>query len=270
MQWISGQTGGRHYEIQTSAALAQIFQIFIKEAQTVRRSLIWEGDPFSPGVIPVPFEPMRGIGAVPPIDGYVVAADREGPALVALRGKENDPILAAWQHGLGRVVTFTSDATTKWAEAWVAWAGFRAFWEQHLRWAMRPSGSANVRVMTEKDGDATKIIVEMLDPSGERLNFARFKGRVAMPGGGGQEVELREAGMGRYEGRIDTRLPGTYVMSLNYAAPNPAGGPPLEGSVQAAVTRPFADEFRALTDNAPLLRQVASMTGGRVLDGGMG
>jgi hypothetical protein len=37
--------------------------------------------------------------------------------------------------------------------------------------------------------------------------------------------------------------------------------------VQAAVSRPFADEFRALTDNAPLLQQVAAMTGGRVLQG---
>lgn len=39
----------------------------------------------------------------------------------------------------------------------------------------------------------------------------------------------------------------------------------VEGSAQAAITRPFADEFRALQDNAPLLAQVAEMTGGRVL-----
>jgi hypothetical protein len=38
-----------------------------------------------------------------------------------------------------------------------------------------------------------------------------------------------------------------------------------EGTVQAAITRPFADEFRALKDNSPLLRQIAEMTGGQVL-----
>jgi Ca-activated chloride channel family protein len=267
LEYMAKYTGGRFYEVTTNAGLAQIFQIFIKEAQTVRRSLIWEGEPFSPAVVPLPFEPMRGVSAVPPIRGYIVAADRDGPVMVTLRGKENDPVLAAWQHGLGRVVTYTSDLSTRWSGSWVGWPGFKSFWEQHLRWAMRPSGSANVRVTTEPDGDSTKVVVEMLDQAGERLNFARFKGRVALPGGGGQDVPLHETGMGRYEGRIDTRLPGTYVMSLNYAAPNPAGGAPLEGSVQAAVTRPFADEFRALIDNAPLLRQVAAMTGGRVLDG---
>jgi hypothetical protein len=41
----------------------------------------------------------------------------------------------------------------------------------------------------------------------------------------------------------------------------------LKGSVQAAISRPYADEFRSLTDNQPLLQQVAKMTGGKVLTG---
>ncbi len=267
MQKMADDTGGRYYEVTTSAGLAKIHQIFIKEAQTVKRSLIWEGDPFNPAVVPMPIETMRGVTAVPAITGYVVAADREGPVFVTLRGKENDPILASWQHGLGRVTTFTSDASTKWAASWVSWGQFRQFWEQHLRWAMRPSGSATARVVTEKEGDRTKIIVELTDPSGERLNFARFHARVATPDGKGQDLELHETGTGRYEGYVDTTQPGFYVAAMRYAAPNPAGEGVLEGTVQAAVTRPFADEFRALSDNTPLLQQVAAMTGGQVLTG---
>ncbi len=268
MQMIAKETKGRYYEVTTPGRLATIHQIFIKEAQTVKRSLIWEGPPaLSPIVVPMPTETMRGITAVPVLNGYVVAADREGPVFVTLRGKENDPILASWQHGLGRVVTFTSDASTRWAASWVAWGQFRAFWEQHLRWAMRPSGSATARVITETEGDRTKVIVELTDPDGDRLNFARFTARVATPDGRGEDLELREAGMGRYEGWIDTAKPGSYIASLHYAAPNPDGEGVLDGTVQAAVTRPFADEFRALTDNAPLLQQVAAMTGGQVLSG---
>jgi hypothetical protein len=58
------------------------------------------------------------------------------------------------------------------------------------------------------------------------------------------------------------------VVSLRYAAPdaNQESGY-IEGSVQAAVTRPFADEYRTLEDNTPLLTQVAELTGGRVLTG---
>ena len=267
MQWISKYTGGRHYHIDTQKALATLPQIFIKEAQTVRRSLIWEGPPFQPSVVGLT-ETMRGMGSVPPISGYVVTAEREGLSLITLKGKEGDPILAQWQYGLGKVVAYTSDATTRWNASWVEWSNFRAFWEQHLRWAMRPGGSANVKVITENKGDHTVITVEALDKAGERLNFAQFKGRLAGPDGAGIDVNLSQAGPGRYQATVPTADAGSYVLSLRYAAPDTTQEDGvMEGSVQAAVNRPFADEYRTLEDNTPLLTQVAQMTGGRVLEG---
>ncbi len=268
MKWISDYTGGRHYHIDTQKALATLPQIFIKEAQTVRRSLIWEGPAFQPAVVGLT-EAMRGLGgSVPALSGYVVTAEREGLSLVTLKGKEGDPILAQWQYGLGKVVAYTSDATTRWNPAWVQWNSYRAFWEQHLRWAMRPGGSANVRVITENKGDSTLITVEALDKQGERLNFAQFKGRLAGPDGTGVDVALSQAGPGRYQATVPTANSGSYVLSLRYAAPdaNEEDGV-MEGTVQAAVNRPFADEYRTLEDNTPLLTQVAAMTGGRVLAG---
>ncbi|HRJ49652.1 MAG TPA: glutamine amidotransferase, partial [Phycisphaerales bacterium] len=270
MQYMANYTGGRYYNIDPRDAGVQIPQIFIKEAQTVKRSLIWEGTPFVPAVASAGSEPMRGISSVPPVAGYVVAADREGLSQVTMRGMENDPILAQWQHGLGRVITYTSDAASRWNPQWIEWPAYRQFWEQHLRWAMRPTGSATIRVATETRGDETLVSVDALDPQGERLNFARFQGRVASPDGSAQDITLRQVGPGRYEGRVRTAEAGSHVMSLRYVAPmtgedGTAGV--VEGSVQAAISKPFADEFRMLQDNAALLRQVAELTGGRVLAG---
>lgn len=267
LRFMSSHTGGRHYEVNTNAGLATIPQIFIKEAQTVRRSLIWEGSPFTPTLVGVASETLRGIpGALPPISGYVVTAERDGLALVTMRAREGDPLAAQWQHGLGRVMAFTSDATTRWAPSWTQWPVFRAFWEQHLRWAMRPTGSANVRVATENRGESTLITVDALDSAGERLNFAQFRGRLAKPDGTGIDVNLRQVGPGRYSAEVPTELAGAYVLSLRYAAADPRiEGGTLEGSLQAAITRPFADEFRTLRDNAAVLTQIAEMTGGRVL-----
>jgi uncharacterized membrane protein len=262
---ISKPTGGRHYQVDPNQ-VSKLVDIFIKEAQTVKRSLIWEGTPFVPTIVNSASEAMRGITAIPPVGGYVVAGEREGLALVSLRGKESDPILAQWQYGLGKTVTYTSDATTRWNPAWIGWQGYKQFWEQHVRWAMRPSGSANLRVSTENQGDVTKDMVDALDQAGERLNFAQFKARVAKPDGTGEDVELRQIGPGRYEASFRSDQSGSYLVSMRYAAPGAEGGKPIEGSVQAAVTRPFADEYRALQDNAALLEQVAAMTGGRVLD----
>jgi Ca-activated chloride channel family protein len=270
---IAKRGGGRFYKVRGAGALMQLPQIFMKEAQTVRRSLIWEGDPFSPQVVGVPTETMRGIGAVPAISGYVVTAPRDGLSQITIKATQvndsgdtvEDPIAAQWQYGLGRVGVFTSDATTRWAGEWVGWQGYKQFWEQQIRWAMRPAGSANVRVLTEERGDETAVIVEALDDRGERLNFASFRARVSAPDGSATDVRLRQVGPGRYEGTIDTDRPGSYVVSMQYQAPGQDGGPNLRGSVQAAVSRPFADEFRALETNTALLRQVASITGGAVL-----
>jgi hypothetical protein len=264
---IADNTGGRHYAVTDENGLGHIVQIFIKEAQTVKRALIWEGTPFSPAFVGAAAENLRGFGAFPPLSGYIVTGEREGLAMVTLRGKENDPIAAQWQYGLGRSLAFTSDATSRWNSQWLAWPGFRAFWEQSLRWVMRPTGNANLRVSTEREGDATKIIVEATAASGELLNFARFKGRLAGPGGTGQDIDMQQVGPGRYEARVETKAAGSYIASLRYAAPDPDGKGLMEGTVQAAITKPFADEFRATSDNLPLLQQVAAMTGGRVLDG---
>ncbi len=266
LEMMAERTGGTFYAVDSQAALATLPQIFIKEAQTVKRALIWEGDAFSPAVTSVGAETMRGISAVPPITGYVVTADREGLSQVTLRGHENDPIAAQWQFGLGKVFAFTSDATTRWGSAWTGWDAYKQYWEQHVRWAMRPTGSANLRLTTEARGDSTLLVVEAFGADGERLNFAEFQSRVAKPDGTGAAVEIAQIGPGRYEGVIDSSDPGSYVVSLRFRAPNGEGGV-MEGAAQAAVTRPFADEFRALESNLALLRQVAQVTGGEVLTG---
>lgn len=256
-------TGGTFYNVSNNA-LATLPQIFVKEAQTIRRALIWEGEAFSPAMTGVPTVTMRGINGVPPIEGYVVAAEREGLALVTLRGKEDDPVAAQWEYGLGKVVTFTSDVSSRWAPAWVSWDGFNQFWEQHVRWAMRPGGNATLRVNTEQVGERTRVIVEAFDPDGNRLDFANFRARVATPDGSGQLVEVRQVGPGRYEGDFSSADAGSYVINMQYRAPGKEGAI-YEGSAQAAVTRPFADEFRSLKTNTPLLQQVAAMTGGVML-----
>lgn len=278
MQLMANETGGEYYFIANEAQLPTLPEIIIKEAQTVKRTLIWEGEPFAPTLLGLPTETLRGVSAIPPITGYVVTAEREGLALVTIRAERSevregqteaisDPIAAQWQYELGRVVVFTSDASSRWATAWTGWEGYRQFWEQHVRWAMRPTGSANLRVTTQSRGSTTEVTIEALDNQGERLNFADFRARASTPDGRGRDIGVTQIGPGRYRGTFETDDPGSYVVSMTYRAPGlQPGAPAVEGSVQAAVTRPFADEFRALESNLGVLRAVADRTGGRVLE----
>ncbi|MFI4915879.1 MAG: VWA domain-containing protein [Phycisphaerales bacterium JB060] len=264
MQEIAAATKGRYYPVTIANSKAQLPEIFIREAQTISRPLVWEGTPFVPAFTPGLTEASRGIRGVPPISGYVVAGDREGMSVVTMRGQENDPVMAQWQHGLGRVITYTSDALSRWNPMWLAWGDYKQFWEQHVRWTMRASGDANIRVVTTREGDRTRIVVEATDAGGQRMNFATFTGRLAAPDGTGIDVSLQQTGPGIYEGVYDTAKSGSYLLSMNYDAPGP-DGQRLRGTTRAAIDRPFADEFRATRTNESLLRQVAEITGGRVL-----
>lgn len=263
MKFMADTTKGKFYAVTTQAQLATLPEIIVKETQTVSRPLIWEKGVLVPTLTGMASEPMRGIRTVPPVTGYIVAGPREGFAVTTLLGEEGDPIGAHWQHELGRVVTFTSSVSSKWAANWIGWDGFKQFWEQHVRWAMRPGGDANVMITTQSEGESTRVIVEMTDPSGKRLDYATIKGRVAGPNDSGQDLELTQVGAGRYEGTFKSADPGSYIIATRYAAQ--VGETTFEGSAQAAVQRPFADEFRALKDNAGLLTQIAEMTGGRVI-----
>ncbi len=266
MQNLARVTGGSWYAVNSANGLAQLPQIFIKEAQLVRRSLIWEEERIEVGITGFAAEPMQGIGpGLPPMTGYVVTGQREGLALATITGPYDDPICAQWQYGLGRAVAFTSDATSRWCTDWLSWGQFRAFWDQHIRWVMRPSGSASVDVFTRSSGTETRVVVSALDANGDPLNFARFRGRLSNPDLSSDSLDLRQTAPGRYEASFPSAGSGTYLANLSYQTPASDGSGVDRGTIQAAYSRPFADEHRFLRDNTGLLRQVADITGGRVI-----
>ena len=267
MAAIAEATDGNHYFINSTGTLAKLPQLFMKEAQIVKRSLIWEGEAFQPRLTGAPSQAMRGIPReLPAMTGYVVTTEREGLAVTTAKAPEPnpDPIVAQWQHGLGRAVAFTSDATSRWDGAWIGWPGFETFWEQHIRWAMRPTGSNNVTVTTRTEGGKSRVVVTALDERGEALNFGRFRARVVNPDLEAETLELTQTGPGRYEGSFDSSEAGSHLVTMMYDVAGEGGAIEDSGTVQAAVARPFADEHRVLEDNAGLLRQVAELTGGRV------
>lgn len=276
MAQLAASAGGTYYPVQGGPGLLALPQIFIKEARTLQHALIWEGEPVSPVVTGAGAIGMRGVGGrLPPVTGYIVTVPRQGLSNVTavIPNEHEDPFVAQWQHGLGRAVAVTGEPTSRWSASWAGWDGFRAFWEQHIRWAMRPSGSANVNVVTADEGERTRVTISALDDAGDTLNFARFRGRVITPDGSAVPLSLRQSGPGRYEAFFDSPEEGSYLVALGYETPatnDPETGEPAPGAagvVRAAHTRAFAEELRRLGGDRGLLEQVASATGGRVLAG---
>jgi uncharacterized membrane protein len=255
---IAGLTGGRFYHVTDPEELPQIF---VKEAMTVKRALINE-ETFVPTLADGLHEMLRGLDAVPPLEGYVLTGPKGGLAELLMIGPEDDPILAGWQAGVGRAVAFTGGMDARWAPAWLSWGGFDRFWEQAVRWAARSRQSGECTVMTDLQGRRVTLTAEAVGTQGEFLQLAGVTGRAIGPDMASQDLDLVQVGPGQYRAGFTADQTGNYLVSLRYRKAD--GG---TGMVQSVVTVPYAPEFRDLADNAGLLIEVARATGGRVLPG---
>ncbi len=256
---VAQSTGGRFYDVKDPQ---QLPQIFIKEAQVVRRALIVE-ETFSPQVEYDLSEIIRGVsGAMPELDGYVVTGSKGGLNQVVLVSGQQDPVLATCQSGLGRCAAFTSSVDSRWASNWLQWSGFERFWEQAVRWAAKPSQSADCEVFADVQGREVTINVEAIDAEGKFIQFANIEGQVISPDVSTSTLELTQVGPGQYNGRFQATASGSYVVNLRYKK---LSGDTNTHITQTTVTIPFAPEFRDLSDNTPLLAEVSEISSGRIL-----
>jgi uncharacterized membrane protein len=255
---VAQATGGRFYDVKDPQ---QLPQIFIKEAQVVRRALIVE-ETFTPQVAYSLSEILKGIsGAMPDLDGYVVTGPKGGLSQVVLSSTQADPILATCQSGLGRCAVFTSSVDSRWASRWLQWGGFNRFWEQAVRWAAKPAQSPDCEVFADVQGRQVTVSVEAIDSEGKFIQFANIDGQVIAPDVSTNQLELTQTGPGQYQGRFQAAASGSYVVNLRYKKL----ADDTTHFSQTTVTIPFAPEFRDLTDNAPLLAEVSDISGGRIL-----
>ena len=256
---VAQATGGRFYDVKDPK---QLPQIFIKEAQVVRRALIIE-ETFSPKVTYSLGEITKGLPAVlPNLDGYVLTGPKGGLNQVVLASHQADPVLATCQSGLGRCAAFTSSVDSRWASNWLQWSGFERFWEQAVRWAAKPSQSTDCEVFADVQGRQVTINVEAVDAEGKFVQFANIEGQIIAPDVSVNALELTQVGPGQYRGRFQGSTSGSYVVNLRYRK---LGENAKTQLAYTTVTIPFAPEFRDLSDNAPLLAEVSEISGGRIL-----
>jgi len=265
LQAIAATTGGRFYNVKNPKMLPQIF---IKEAQVVRRSLIVE-DSFTPRVAGPLSETIRGLSQLPKLDGYVLTGAKGGLCRVVLTSDKDDPILATGQFGLGRSVAFTSSADSRWASSWLAWGGNARFWEQTVRWVSKSPQGTDCEIYTDVQGRDVDLTVEMTgggtaEQGGESAEGAGLLVRVIAPDAGVRRVPVRQVGTGQFRGSFRAEAAGSYLVNVHYGS-GAEGSLTRTSLVQSVVNVPYAPEFENLTDNASLLADVARITGGRVL-----
>ena len=262
MQAVATQTGGTPYVVNNPKNLPKIF---IKEANMIQRSLIVEGSTFIPKVSPQISGPMRGYDSLPSVLGYVLTVPRDGlgeiPAVITT-SEGNDPLYAYWNYGLGKSVAFTSDVAGRWGAGWTQWSEFRGFWEQTVRWLMRPPSPQNIAMRTSIDGERAVVELDAISNDNSFLNYLKTDAKILSPDGSINPMTLKQIGPGRYRGEFDVTDRGGYLVNVHF--PGGIQGEAL-GSIQSAVSIPYAKEFKSVRDNSAMLQAVADRTGGRFM-----
>jgi uncharacterized membrane protein len=254
MTWLATEGNGQFWPVDSPADLPQIF---IKEASVILKSAIFE-EPFKPQV-QVSSELIKGISAqeFPQLRGYVCTTPK-ARAEVPLVTEKGDPLLAHWQYGLGRSVAFTSDAKAKWAADWLGWDKYKQFWLQVAQWSLRRVDAADFNTEVAVDKGEGRISVEAVDANGNYRNFLNLQSLVVSPKGDKQTVQLEQTGPGHYEASFPTKDVGAYLMNLTDRATG--------RSEALGLSVNYSPEYDDPIPNLGLLRRLAEMGGGKVLD----
>lgn len=205
--------GGGRFHLTDQAA--NLPTIFTEETALAQRSYVVEQTVLPRAGASSPI--LSGIETVPALLGYIATTPRPA-AQVILWANETDPLLAAWQYGLGRAVAFTSDATGRWGRLWVEWEAFPKFWAQVARWTILERPDTTVQARVTQDGDLTTIVVDAPINETQATPDLNLQATLIDSAGNTQQVALAQVGPGRYEGQTWLTEPGAYFVRIQSAS----------------------------------------------------
>jgi Mg-chelatase subunit ChlD len=262
LEQIAELGGGRYH---FTAEPASIPSIFTEETTLATRAYIVEGT-FYPQ-LETPSQILTGIREIPPLHGYVSASSKAA-AQTILVSEQGDPILAAWQYGLGRAVAFTSDASGAWGKDWVGWEQFPNFWSQAAGFSSRQVAQSGLQVRVVDQGKQARLEVDAYNlsgsslngPQGTYLNDYQMEANLVGPTGEVSQFTLSQTAPGRYEGSFNPSEQGAYLIRIS--AESPEGDMTLTETAGWVLS--YSPEYSRLGSDPDQLLRVAAQVGGKV------
>lgn len=251
MRDIARWGNGKYY---AGDNVLEIPRIFVKVARTVAQSSIMQGR-FYPAQY-APSQIMAGIDQVPPLEGYVVTTPKQ-LATVVLASPKNDPVLAQWQYGLGRAVTWTSDSQGRWSASWLADPATKRIWSAMVNWVLPPPQSSSLTLTTSVDAGQATIGVDVRDNS----QYQRMSARVVGPDNAAQTVTLQPTTPSHYEAQLPVGSQGAYLVDVQAAL----RGSKAVRSVSGGLVLPYAPDYRDSGPDYASMQTIANAGGGSLV-----
>ncbi len=262
MQQIAAWGKGRFYRADNPNAIPQI--LLDETRQAARRAIIEE--PFVPAIIG-PHPILTGLSSLPQLAGYV-ATTPKAAAQVVLTSHLDDPVLAVWQYGLGRVAAWTSDALGLWTSNWLRWSDAARWWANLVTWAASTPESQLI-VNGEIVGGNGHVIVDLppeTSPASGTVNQQQVQVKIIAPDRSQQAVTLQPTAPGRWEGNFPTTQVGAYLLRVTWQARSSANaGSPSQLTTTTGLVVPYSPEFSNSGTDLRFLNLLAHTGGGSML-----
>lgn len=243
---------GRYY---FTSEFRDIPKIFTKETYIAAESYV-QNRTFHPAVVsssPI----LESIDSFPQLGGYLATTPKPR-ADVALISDKDDPILASWQYGLGKVVAWTSDMEGIWTGELLGTDECVRLWLNAISYILPSSNSTDFKVDTYREGDRGEIIAKLEEGQSEMDG----KAIIISPDGERQEVDMEALKPGEYGGTFDVDAQGVYTIKvLN------SDGKDLIGSVDTALAVSYSPEYDIRDKQGiAFLERFIQNTSGRMLE----
>jgi Ca-activated chloride channel family protein len=250
LEKVAFTSGGRSYFLNEPQGLEQILLKDVEDysgSTAVERSLT--------PIVNRKAEVLEGVGveSAPALKGYARFAAKPGAeTILSIDQQKKDPLYVRWQYGLGRAAVFTSDAKSRWAEAWVAWPGFDKFWINVARDLLTHADPSEATAQFDSANDDILVSYRLAaeTPEPERIPQMFVMG----PNGFERPIRVQKTAAGVYSGRLHVgQLSGLFRI-------RPVGE--SKAFPEIGLYRQ-QEELQDYGSNEALLTQISILTGGR-------
>lgn len=249
LRTLAQQGGGRAYAANEFDNLPKIFT---KETYLVSGSYV-QNRTFTPVITEQ--SALTAFEGFPQLSGYLAATEKS-LATVSLMSDREDPILAWWQYGAGRVVAFMADSRGAWTSEFLQWDQAAAFYGGMAAFTL-PGEEREGQLTTERQGDALRIVYTA--PEGAQTGLSTSV-TALLPDGTQTQFALQESAPGVYEGEIAAAQLGAYALRVEQ---RDASGE-LQRVMEGGAVNGYSGEYDLRNQNAEsTLPYLSALTGGR-------